>query len=241
MLDCMESAPNGSIFLLHACAHNPTGVDPTRDEWLSILDVMQRKKHFPLFDSAYQGFASGNLDVDAYAVRLFVERGFELLVCQSFSKNLGIYAERTGCLHVVTSCSASASRVASQLADLTRSEISCTPAYGAKIAEQVLSNEALYAQWKDQDLPTMAGRIIEMRKALYNHLITLGTPGTWEHIVSQIGMFSYTGLTPGQCEALIKQYSIYLVSNGRISISGLNESNVEYFAKAIDEVVRNVE
>lgn len=240
MLESMRSAPDGSVFLLHACAHNPTGVDPTREQWLAILEVMQQKKHLPLFDSAYQGFASGDLDRDAWAVRLFVERGFELLVCQSFSKNLGIYSERTGALHVVSKDSATASRVSSQLADLTRCEISCTPAFGAKVAEEVMSNETLFKQWKEHDLPLMAGRIIAMRKALYARLVELKTPGTWEHIVTQIGMFSYTGLTAPQCQALIDNYSIYLVLNGRISLSGLNDSNVDYFAQSVDRVVREV-
>lgn len=241
MLESMRSAPEGSIFLLHACAHNPTGVDPTKDQWLAILDVMQQKKHIPLFDSAYQGFASGDLDEDAWAVRLFVEKGFELLVCQSFSKNLGIYAERTGALHVVSKDSATASRVSTQLADLTRCEISCTPGFGAKVAEQVMSNPVLLRQWKEHDLPLMAGRIIAMRKALYARLTELKTPGTWEHIITQIGMFSYTGLTATQCQALIDQYSIYLVLNGRISLSGLNENNLDYFAQSVDRVVREVE
>lgn len=241
MLDTMRNAPEGSIFLLHACAHNPTGVDPTREQWLAILEVMQQKNHLPLFDSAYQGFASGDLDKDAWAVRLFVERGFELMVCQSFSKNLGIYSERTGALHVVSRDSATASRVSSQLADLTRMEVSCTPAFGAKVAEEVMSNEVLLRQWKEHDLPLMAGRIIDMRKALYTRLTELETPGTWEHIVTQIGMFSYTGLTAPQCQTLIDNYSIYLVLNGRISLSGLNEHNVDYFAQSVDRVVREVQ
>ncbi|CCG81192.1 putative Aspartate transaminase [Taphrina deformans PYCC 5710] len=241
MLSCMRSAPEGSIFLLHACAHNPTGVDPSPEQWSLIADAMQEKKHIPLFDSAYQGFASGNLDKDAYSVRLFVERGFELFVCQSFSKNLGIYAERTGALHIVTRDSVSASCVSTQLADLTRSEISCTPAYGAKIAEEVLSDDVLYAQWRDQDLPLMAGRIIEMRQALHKLLTQLQTPGNWDHIITQIGMFSYTGLTPAQCQTLIEEHSIYLASNGRISISGLNTHNIAYFAQAMDKVVRTVQ
>lgn len=240
MLDCMRSAPEGSVFLLHACAHNPTGVDPTKAQWSQIADVMQQKRHLPLFDSAYQGFASGNLDEDAHAVRLFVERGFELIVCQSFSKNLGIYAERCGAIHVVTHTSVAASCVSSQLADLTRSEISCTPSFGAKVAQEVMSNGTLYTLWTQQDLPTMAARIIEMRAVLHRHLIELKTPGNWDHIISQIGMFSYTGMTPAQCQCLVEEYHCYLVSNGRISISGLNSHNVLYFAQAMDKVVRTI-
>lgn len=240
MLESMNAAAEGSIFLLHACAHNPTGVDPTQEQWTKILHVMQKQKLIPLFDSAYQGFASGNLDADAWAVRLFVESGMELLVCQSFSKNLGIYGERCGCVHIVCKDSATASNVASQLADLTRSEISCTPGFGAKIAERILGDEMLMAQWRDHDLPEMAGRIMQMREALFANLQLLNTPGSWEHIVSQIGMFSFTGLSPDQCQALITDHSVYLVGNGRISIAGITPTNVAHLAYAIDHVVRNV-
>ena len=239
MLESLQAAPEGSIILLHACAHNPTGLDPTRDQWMQILNVMQKRHLIPLFDSAYQGFASGDLDADAWAVRLFIDAGMELLVAQSFSKNLGLYGERCGCLHVVSKDSATASRVASQLADFTRSEISCTPSFGAKVAEHVLGDDALMAQWRDQDLPEMAGRIIQMRQALHAALLALQTPGTWDYIVTQIGMFSYTGLSKAQCERLIADHSVYLVTNGRISIAGITPSNVTHLAKAIDSVVRS--
>lgn len=238
MLATMRSAPSGSIFLLHACAHNPTGLDPTQEQWQAILKVMREHKHVALFDSAYQGFATGNLDQDAYAVRLFVEAGEECLVAQSFSKNIGLYGERCGALHIVTREADTASRITTQLADLTRGEISCTPIFGAKIAQRILADPALFAAWRDADLPTMAGRIIRMRELLHANLMQLGTPGDWSHIVSQIGMFSYTGLTPAQCEALVAR-SCYLASNGRVSMCGLNESNVQYFAQCIDEVVRS--
>lgn len=239
LLDSLRNAPSGSIFLFHACAHNPTGTDPTKAQWQAILKIMTEKAHICLFDSAYQGFASGNLDEDAYAVRLFVDAGLEVLVCQSFSKNLGIYGERCGALHIVCADSVTASVVTTHLADLTRSEISCTPGFGAKIAERVIGTEALAAQW-ELDMRTMSGRIKAMRQRLYAALQAQQTPGTWEHIIDQNGMFSYTGLTPAQCEMLVSK-SIYLAGNGRISISGLNEANVEHFAREMDWVVRNVQ
>lgn len=202
---------------------------------------MKKKELFPFFDCAYQGFASGNLAKDAWAVRYFVEQGFELCIAQSFSKNFGLYGERAGAFHFVTSASPDAQstvgRIASQLAILQRSEISNPPAYGARIASTILNDSKLFAEW-EENLITMSGRIIEMRKVLRAKLEEFGTPGTWNHITDQIGMFSFTGLTVDQVEELKKGSHVYMTKNGRISMAGLNEGNVEYFAKAVDAVVR---
>ncbi|KAF2452731.1 pyridoxal phosphate-dependent transferase [Lineolata rhizophorae] len=241
MLAAIEAAPRGSIVLLHACAHNPTGVDPTREQWRQIADVMAARAHFPFFDCAYQGFASGSLDRDAWAVRHFVERGFELLVAQSYAKNFGLYGERAGCFHFVAGAGAegadTAVRVASQLAILQRSEISNPPAYGARIASAVLNDAALFAEWED-NLRTMSGRIMAMREALRAKLEALGTPGTWNHVTEQIGMFSFTGLTEKQVLAVREKDHVYMTKNGRISMAGLNTGNVDYVANAIDRAVR---
>lgn len=241
MISTLQSAPEGAIILLHACAHNPTGVDPTQDQWQKIAQVMKQKKQFPFFDCAYQGFASGSLRRDAWAVNYFVEQGFELMIAQSYAKNFGLYGERAGCFHFVAAPSASAqdeaTRVGSQLAILQRSEISNPPAYGARIASTILNNEQLFAQW-EEDLRTMSGRIIEMRKQLRNKLEQMGTPGTWNHITDQIGMFSFTGLNEQQVQKLREQFHIYMTKNGRISMAGLNTKNIDYFAKAVDSVVR---
>lgn len=244
MLKAIKDAPDGSIILLHACAHNPTGVDPTDEQWRQISDLIRSKKHFPFFDTAYQGFASGDLERDAFSIRYFVEQGFELLVAQSFAKNFGLYGERAGCFHFVTAPAANAqdtvTRVASQLAILQRSEISNPPIYGARVASTVLNDEKLFAEWKE-NLQTMSGRIITMRKALRAKLEELGTPGTWNHITDQIGMFSFTGLTEAQVAQIQKEAHVYMTKNGRISMAGLNTRNVEYFAKAVDKVVREVQ
>ena len=241
MIGSLKSIPEGSIVLLHACAHNPTGVDPTQEQWKAIAEVIKAKGHFPFFDTAYQGFASGSLAKDAWAINYFVEQGFELLIAQSYAKNFGLYGERAGCFHFITSPAGSAAettaRVASQLAILQRSEISNPPAYGARIASLVLNDPALFAQWED-DLRTMSGRIIEMRSALRAKLEQLGTPGKWNHITDQIGMFSFTGLSEKQVAQLKEQYHIYMTKNGRISMAGLNTKNIDYFAKSVDAVVR---
>ena len=241
MRSTIESAPEGSIILLHACAHNPTGVDPTREQWKELAKVIRAKAHFPFFDCAYQGFASGDLENDAWAVRYFISQGFELCVAQSFAKNFGLYGERAGAFHFVTGPGSDAvntiGRISSQLAILQRSEISNPPAYGARIASMILNDPALFKQWEG-DLRTMAGRIIDMRKALRSKLEELnGKEGSWKHITEQIGMFSFTGLTEKQVLKIREDAHIYMTKNGRISMAGLNTGNVEYTAKAMDKVV----
>ncbi|KAI9794991.1 MAG: Aspartate aminotransferase, cytoplasmic [Peltula sp. TS41687] len=244
MLDALQKAPEGSIVLLHACAHNPTGVDPTQDQWKEIARMIRSRAHFPFFDCAYQGFASGDLNRDAWAVRYFVEEGFELCIAQSFAKNFGLYGERAGCFHFVASPDTDAAdtvgRIASQLAILQRSEISNPPRYGAQIASLILNDEKLFHEWED-NLRTMSGRIIDMRRALRRTLEELGTPGTWNHITDQIGMFSFTGLTEAQVLKLREESSIYMTKNGRISMAGLNSHNVEQVAKAISRVVQDTQ
>lgn len=240
MKSAIQSAPERSVILLHACAHNPTGVDPTQEQWKEIAAIIRQKNHFPFFDCAYQGFASGDLNRDNWAVRYFVEQGFELVVAQSFAKNFGLYGERAGCFHFVTAPAAdaadSAARIGSQLAILQRSEISNPPLYGARIASTVLNDPQLFAEW-EENLRTMSGRIIAMRKALRSKLEELGAPGTWNHITDQIGMFSFTGLTEPQVLKLREESHIYMTKNGRISMAGLNDNNVEYFAKAVAKVL----
>ncbi|KIY50962.1 PLP-dependent transferase [Fistulina hepatica ATCC 64428] len=238
LIGALKNAPPRSVFLLHACAHNPTGVDPTQKQWKAIADVIQAKDHYTFFDSAYQGFASGDLDRDAWAVRHFVERGLPLLICQSFAKNAGLYGERIGALHIVAPNAEIAEKVKSQMSVLQRSEISNPPAHGARLVAMILNDEGLFEEWK-RDIRVMAGRIIAMRRELYRMLTEeLKTPGNWEHIVNQIGMFSFTGITGAQSQALVEDAHVYLTANGRISMAGLNSHNIWYFAEALDKVVR---
>lgn len=208
---------------------------------------MKAKKHFPFFDTAYQGFASGDLDRDAGAIRHFAEEGFELVIAQSFAKNFGLYGQRAGCFHYVAPSGAGAAeganiatRVSSQLSILQRSEISNPPIYGARIASIVLNDDALFSEWQE-NLRTMSGRIIDMRKKLRAKLEELQTPGGWNHITDQIGMFSFTGLSEPQVLKLRTDYHIYMTKNGRISMAGLNSRNVEYVAAAFDKVVREAQ
>ncbi|KAJ2389902.1 Aspartate aminotransferase, cytoplasmic, partial [Coemansia sp. RSA 2559] len=239
LLADLRAAPKGQIVVLHACAHNPTGIDPTPEQWKLIADAMEEREHFPFFDCAYQGFATGDVDRDAYAIRLFESRGFELLVAESFAKNMGLYGERTGCLHAVVKDSSQLPKVSSQLNRLSRATISTAPAYGAKVAGMVLGDSELHKEWL-ANMAEMSSRIKTMRDALRDRLVALGTPGSWDHVANQIGMFSFTGLSKAQVEVLREQYHMYLTEDGRISVAGLNSGNIDYVAKAIDDVVRNI-
>jgi len=158
-----------------------------------------------------------------------------MLVAQSYAKNFGMYGERVGCFHIVCKPQTSES-VRSQLKLVARPMYSNPPTYGARVVTTVLKDPELYAEWK-QNLQTMSGRIKQVRELLYKELKDLGTPGDWSHILNQIGMFTYTGLSEPQCDRLIKEFHIYLLKSGRISMAGINKSNVSYLAKAINAVV----
>ncbi|KIJ16826.1 aspartate transaminase [Paxillus involutus ATCC 200175] len=234
----VENAVPRSVILLHACAHNPTGVDPTREQWKELAEVIIAKNHYAFFDCAYQGFASGDLNNDAWAVRYFADKGIPMLVCQSFAKNAGLYSQRIGALHIISPSKETADRVKSQLSVIQRSEISNPPSYGARLMSLILNSPELFEDW-NRDIKTMAHRIIAMREELYRLLTEeLKTPGDWEHITKQIGMFSFTGINADQSQALIDKAHIYLTTNGRISMAGLNTHNIRYFAENLDKVVR---
>lgn len=240
MLEDLRNAPKGSVILLHACAHNPTGVDPTTDEWEKIADVMQEKSHFAFFDMAYQGFVSGDPDIDAAAIRYFVSRGMELLCGQSFAKIFGIYNERAGNLCVVCSDSKAALAVHSQLCAIIRPLYSNPPNHGARIVATILNNPALTAEWRDQ-LRGMADRIRNARKNLYGKIKALGTPGDWQHLLNQCGMFFFSGLNPKQVEYLKQKHHIYMLKSGRINVCGVNPMTLDYIAQAIHDAVTNTD
>ncbi|XP_033633419.1 aspartate aminotransferase, cytoplasmic-like [Asterias rubens] len=239
MLEDLENAPEDALIMLHACAHNPTGVDPTQEQWKKIAEVMMRKKLFPFFDCAYTGFATGDLERDRWAVTYFVSLGMEIFASMSFAKNFGLYNERVGNLVVVVNNTDTKNPIISQMTRTVRVMWSNPPNHGARIVSTVLNNPTLYAQWKDH-IKTMATRIFEMRQALYQRLQTLGTPGTWNHIVDQIGMFSYTGLGPNQVDFLRSKHHVYIMKSGRVNMCAITTSNVDYIAKAIHEAVSTV-
>jgi aspartate aminotransferase len=236
LLEDLSSAPTGAIVLLHACAHNPTGVDPTLDQWEQIRQLMRSKSMLPFFDSAYQGFASGSLDKDAQSVRMFVADGGELLMAQSYAKNMGLYGERVGALSIVCGSADVASRVESQLKLVTRPMISNPPIHGASIVATILKDSEMFHEWT-LELKAMADRIISMRQQLFDALKARGTPGDWTHIIKQIGMFTFTGLTSEQVAFMRQEYHIYMTSDGRISMAGLNAKNLPHLADAIHAAV----
>lgn len=236
-MNALESAPEYSIFILQLCCHNPTGTDLSMDQWLKVGELMLKRKLIPFFDSAYQGFASGSKEIDGEPVRKFIELGLEIIVAQSFSKSLGLYGERIGCLHVVVNDASKKNVTEDQLRYLFRAECSSSPAFPAKIVSRIANNIELNEEW-DNDLKLIATRLQEVRKQLFTKLNILKTPGKWDHILTQKGLFWYSGLTEKQSNTLLDEYHIYLPKSGRVNIAGLNDSNIDAFVKAFDEVVR---
>ncbi|KMU88855.1 aspartate aminotransferase [Coccidioides immitis H538.4] len=231
----LKAAPAQSIILLHACAHNPTGIDPTQEQWLQVSEVMKQKGHFAFFDMAYQGFASGDINRDAFALRHFVSQGQPVVLAQSFAKNMGLYGERVGAFSVVCESAEEKQRVDSQIKILVRPMYSNPPIHGARIASTILNDPTLNQQWLGE-VKGMADRIIEMRALLKKHLEELGSKHDWSHITSQIGMFAYTGLKPEQMEKLAKEHSVYATKDGRISVAGITTGNVKRLAESIYKV-----
>lgn len=205
-LSGLRAAEPHSAVILHTCAHNPTGCDPSRAQWREIADVIRARGLFPVFDSAYLGFNSGSVDEDAWAIRYFTEElQMEAAVCLSFSKSMGLYGERAGAVIFVAATPALSVTVQSILDNAQRSTISTPPLYGARLAEAVMRDPEINKQWA-VDLVTMSGRIAKMRGRLFGELCGLGTPGSWEHVVKQTGMFGYLGITSKMVEYLESKF-----------------------------------
>uniref|UniRef100_A0A2K5JBC2 Aspartate aminotransferase n=1 Tax=Colobus angolensis palliatus TaxID=336983 RepID=A0A2K5JBC2_COLAP len=236
-MEDISKIPEQSVLLLHACAHNPTGVDPRPEQWKEIATVVKKRNLFAFFDMAYQGFASGDGDKDAWAVRHFIEQGINVCLCQSYAKNMGLYGERVGAFTMVCKDADEAKRVESQLKILIRPMYSNPPLNGARIAAAILNTPDLRKQWL-QEVKGMADRIIGMRTQLVSNLKKEGSTHNWQHITDQIGMFCFTGLKPEQVERLTKEFSIYMTKDGRISVAGVTSGNVGYLAHAIHQVTK---
>jgi len=238
----LEAAPEKSVILLHAVAHNPTGMDLDENQWMQLSEIMKSRNLFVFFDCAYQGFASGDLEKDAASIRLYVKLGFEMFIAQSFSKNFGLYNERVGNLVYICSDIESLPALKSQLTLCVRANYSNPPNHGGRVVATVLNNPNLLQQWKE-NVKIMANRILLMRSDLHNKLRELGTPGpngSWDHITKQCGMFSFLGINEKQVEFIISKYHIYLMKSGRINMCGLNSHNIDYVAGAIHDAVTNV-
>ena len=237
MLAAIDALPARSIVLLHACCHNPTGVDLDEGQWEKLIDVIEARGLLPFVDMAYQGFGAG-LDADAFAVRELARRGVPALVANSFSKNFSLYGERVGGLSVVCEDAAAADRVLGQLAGAVRSNYSNPQTYGAKVVATVLNTPALRKQW-EEELAAMCRRIARMRQSIHDGLRDHVSGEALTRYVKQRGMFTYTGLTESQVEALREVHGVYILRSGRMCIAGLNDSNVGIVADAIGKVLKS--
>ncbi|KAK3675153.1 aspartate transaminase aat1 [Recurvomyces mirabilis] len=235
MIADIKAMPKNSILLLHACAHNPTGIDPTEEQWKGISDAVKEGNHYPFFDMAYQGFASGDTDRDAFSLRHFIEQGHQPCLAQSFAKNMGLYGERVGAFSIVAESAEEKARVDSQIKILVRPLYSNPPVHGARIASQILNDSSLNQQWLGE-VKGMADRIIKMRALLKENLEKLGSQRKWDHITDQIGMFAYTGLTAEQMTKLAEEHSVYATKDGRISVAGITSENVGRLAESIFKI-----
>lgn len=227
--------PAGSIVVLHACCHNPTGADMSDAQWAEVVDACRERALVPFLDMAYQGFADG-IDADAIAVRLFSASGLQFFVSSSFSKSFSLYGERVGALSIVTESKEESARVLSQLKRVIRTNYSNPPIHGGAVVAAVLSNPELRQQWEDE-LAGMRLRIRAMRTALVEKLAARGVAQDFSFVAAQRGMFSYTGLTAAQVEVLKDEYGIYAVSTGRICLAALNSKNIDYVVDAIAKVL----
>ncbi|WP_303784519.1 amino acid aminotransferase [Azovibrio restrictus] len=232
----LASLPAGSIIILHACCHNPTGADLTDAQWQEVVAVCKEKGLVPFLDMAYQGFADG-IDQDAVAIRAFTASGLQFFVSSSFSKSFSLYGERVGALSIITASKEEAGRVLSQVKRVIRTNYSNPPIHGAAVVAAVLGSAELRQMWEDE-LAGMRDRIRAMRTGLVEALKAQGVSQDFSFVVKQRGMFSYTGLTATQVERLKTEFGIYAVSTGRICLAALNTRNLPAVAQAIGAVVK---
>ncbi|MDP5240879.1 amino acid aminotransferase [Uliginosibacterium sp. 31-16] len=236
MKACLSSLPAGSIIILHACCHNPTGADMTDAQWAEVVNACRDRGLIPFLDMAYQGFADG-IDADAVAVRAFAASGLQFFISSSFSKSFSLYGERVGALTVVCASKEETGRVMSQVKRVVRTNYSNPPTHGGAIVAAVLASPELRQQWEDE-LAGMRVRIRAMRTSLVEKLAARGVAQDFGFVTKQRGMFSYTGLTAEQVERLKNEFGIYAVSTGRICLAALNTKNIDYVADAIAAVLK---
>ena len=235
MLEDLRQLPRQSIIVLHACCHNPTGVDLSIEQWQAVLKVLQECEHVPFLDIAYQGFAEGIYE-DAAAVRLFADSGMPFFVSSSFSKSFSLYGERVGALSIVADSAEEADRVMSQLKLVIRTNYSNPPTHGATVVGLVLNTPELNALWQ-KELGEMRERIQLMRKLMVEQLAAKGAKRDFSFVAEQRGMFSYSGLTKEQVDRLREEFAIYAVSSGRICVAALNLNNIDAVTDAIVQVL----
>ncbi len=235
MLTALAQISADDVVLLHACCHNPSGMDLTTEQWDKVIEVTQQQGFTPLIDMAYQGFGD-SIELDAYGVRQMAAKVDDMILCSSCSKNFGLYRERIGACSIFAKNSQAADITYSVLLYVVRCIYSMPPAHGAAIVETILGSNELKQQWLEE-LKVMRNRINGNRNMLVNKLIEKGVTQDFSFIAQQKGMFSFLGITPEQVALLQQQYSIYMVDSSRISIAGITESNVDYLAESIAKVL----
>jgi aromatic-amino-acid transaminase len=235
MLAAIDALPEKSVVLLHACCHNPTGVDLSPAQWAELVPVLQRRKLIAFVDMAYQGFGAG-LEEDAAPVRLLADANVPLIVANSFSKNFSLYGERVGALSVVCKSADEATRVAGQLMSAVRANYSNPPTHGARLVANVLADSTLRTSW-EAELGAMRERILAMRNVIHAGLDGRVDEVMRARYVAQRGMFTYTGLSESQVERLRNEYAVYVLRSGRMCVAGLNARNADYVASSIAAVV----
>jgi len=235
MLDALRAAPKGDVLLLHACCHNPSGLDPTDDEWLAIADVIVERELVPFVDSAYQGFAR-NIDDDAFIIRHLAARVPELIVSNSCSKNFGLYRDRVGTVSLLAADAAIRGVVSSQINNYVRTLYSVPPDHGAAVVSMILNDEALRAEWLIE-LNEMRDRLREMRVLLHSELLQKVSEHDFSHLVRANGMFCFLGISAEQVTRLKQDFGIYMVNSSRINVAGITADNVSYLSDAIAEVM----
>ncbi|TCS35845.1 aromatic-amino-acid transaminase [Paucimonas lemoignei] len=235
MLEALKTMAAGSIVLLHACCHNPTGADLTEDQWTQVIEVITQRGLVPFLDMAYQGFGDG-IDADGKVVRRFADAGGPLFVSNSFSKSFSLYGERVGALSIVAASGEEAARVLSQLKRVVRTNYSNPPTHGGQVVATVLATPELRKLW-EEELAAMRVRIKEMRKELVEKLKAKAPGQNFDFVIQQRGMFSYSGLTKEQVHRLRDEFSIYAVDTGRICVAALNSRNIDAVVDAIAKVL----
>ncbi|HAW8458800.1 TPA: aromatic amino acid transaminase [Escherichia coli] len=235
LLATLKTLPARSIVLLHPCCHNPTGADPTNDQWDAVIEILKVRELIPFLDIAYQGFGAG-MEEDAYAIRAIASAGLPALVSNSFSKIFSLYGERVGGLSVMCEDAEAAGRVLGQLKATVRRNYSSPPNFGAQVVAAVLNDEALKASWL-AEVEEMRTRILAMRQELVKVLSTEMPERNFDYLLNQRGMFSYTGLSAAQVDRLREEFGVYLIASGRMCIAGLNTANVQRVAKAFAAVM----
>ena len=236
MTQALEQIPEGDAVLLHGCCHNPTGADPTPDQWRVIADIVARRGLFPVIDFAYQGLADG-CDVDAQGLRAVCESSPEALICSSFSKNFGLYNERVGALTLVAADNEAVRKAISHMKVVVRRNYSNPPFHGGAIVSLVLSDAALRAEW-EEEVAVIRDRINRMRRLFVDTLSAQGVDQDFSFITRQRGMFSFSGLTRAQVDRLRDEYAIYIVGSGRVNVAGMSAANMDHLCGAIATVLK---